>query len=442
MKWGRMLAAGVLLAGLAVALWWSNRQEQAKEGKPAADAPPKILALGADTIQQIEIRHRGEDPITLRLKGSQWEMTSPKLAVDSSAVSAITSAAASVDADRVVDPNVSDLRPYGLAPAAIEVDFSTKNGKTSKLLIGDNTPAGSAVYAKLDGDPRLFTMGAYSKTAFDKEAKDLRDKRLLPFTQNKLSRIEITAQKQTYEFVKKGESEWQIVKPKAMRADSAQTDDLVRQLNNAQMDLSGVQDDKKNAAAFNSAPALVIAKVTDQDGTKTLEIRKVKDDYYAKSSAVDGIYKVSKMVGDAVDKPIDTYRNKKLFDFGFSDPTHIEVADNGKTSIFDKSGENWMSGGKKMDSTSVQAFADRLRDLSATKYVDSGFTTPAITVTVVSNQGKLREKVDIAPAASGGNFLARRDGDASFYELEAGVVKDLRQAVGDVREAQPETKKK
>ena len=441
MKWGRMLAASVLLAGLAAALWWSNRQEKAKEGKPAADAPPKILALGADTIQQIEIRHRGEDPITLKLNGSQWEMTSPKLPVDSAAVSAITSAAASVDADRVVDPNVSDLKAYGLAPASLEVDFATKNGKTSKLLIGDNTPAGSAVYAKLDGDPRLFTMGAYSKTAFDKEAKDLRDKRLLPFTQAKLSRIEVTAQKQTYEFVKKGESEWQIVKPKAMRADSTQTDDLVRQLNNAQMDLSGVQDDKKNAAAFASAPVLAIAKVTDQDGTKTLEIRKAKDDYYAKSSAAAGVYKVAKTVGDALDKPVDAYRNKKIFDFGFSDPTHIEVTDGGKTSTFDKSGDTWMSGGKKMDNTSVQAFADRLRDLSATKFVESGFTTPVVTVTVVSNQGKLREKVEIA-AAPGGNFLARRDGDASFYELEAGVVKDLRQAVGDVREAQPETKKK
>ena len=441
MKWGRMLAAGVLLAGLAAVLWWSNRQEKAKEGKPAADAPPKILALGADTIQQIEIRHRGEDPITLKLNGSRWEMTSPKLAVDSSAVSAITNAAASVDADRVVDPNVSDLKAYGLAPASLEVDFSTKNGKTSKLLIGDNTPAGSAVYAKLDGDPRLFTMGAYSKTAFDKEAKDLRDKRLLPFTQAKLSRIEVTAQKQTYEFVKKGESEWQIVKPKPMRADSTQTDDLVRQLSSAQMDLSGIQDDKKNAAAFASGQVLAIAKVTDQNGTKTLEIHKIKDDYYAKSSAVDGVYKVAKTVGDGLDKPVDNYRNKKIFDFGFSDPTHIEVSDGGKTSIFDKNAENWMSGGKKMDSTSLQAFTDRLRDLAATKFADSGFTTPAITVTVVSNQGKLREKVEIAPTA-GGNFLARRDGDASFYELEAGVVKDLRQAVGDVREAQPETKKK
>ena len=43
-----------------------------------------------------------------------------------------------------------------------------------------------------------------------------------------------------------------------------------------------------------------------------------------------------------------------------------------------KSGEKWQSGGKEMDSTSVQAFLDKLRDLSASKFVDTGFTSPAI----------------------------------------------------------------
>jgi len=439
MKWGRMLAAGVLLAGLAVVLWWSNRQEKAREGKPAADAPPKILALGADTIQRIEIRRRGEDPITLQLKGSQWEMTSPKpFAVDSTAVSAITSAAASVDSERVVDPNLSDPKAYGLAPAAIEVDFGTKDGKTSKLLIGDTTPAGSAVYAKLDGDPRLFTMAMYSKSAFDKEAKDLRDKRLLPFTQDKLSRIEITAQKQTYEFVKKGESEWQIVKPKAMRADSTQTDELVQQLKNAQMDLSGVQDDKKNAAAFSSASPLAIAKVTDQDGTKTLEIRKVKDDYYAKSSAVPGIYKVGSDLGSALDKNVDDFRNKKLFDFGYDDPNKVELHDSGKAYFLTKGGQDWWSAdSKKMDSSTVQALIDKIRELSATKFVDSGFTSPAIELSVTSNDGKRLEKVQIAK--SGDNYVAKRENDSSLYQLDSSAVTELQKLAADVKPAPANT---
>lgn len=443
MKWGRMLLAGVLLAGLGIAVWWSNKQEKAKEGQPAADAPPKILALNADAVKQIEILHRGEDPVKVQMDASgKWVMTSPKpLAVDSIAVGAITGAASRLESERLVDPNVADVAAYGLAPAMIQVTFTTTDGKTSKLLIGETSPTGSSVYAKLDGDPRLFTMPLASKSAFDKEAKDLRDKHLLPFTQEKVSRIEVAAQKQTYEFVKKGESQWQIVKPRVMRADSIQTGELVQSLKNAEMDLSGIQDDKKTAAAFAAASVLATAKVTDQAGTKTLEIRKFNDDYYAKSSAVEGVYKVSKMLGDGLDKSVDNYRNKKVFDFGFNDPTRIEVIDGGKTSIFDKSGETWTSASKKMDSTSVQAFVDRLRDLAATKFVDTGFTTSIVTITVVSNQGKLREKVEIAQAASGGNFLARRDGDASLYELEANVVKELRQAVGDVREAQPEKKK-
>ena len=104
---------------------------------------------------------------------------------DSSAVASVTSAVSSLASERVVDPNVADPAAYGFAPGLIEVTLTAKDGKKSKLLIGDNTPSGSGVYAKLDGDPRLFTMPTVSKGAFDKEAKDFRDKRLLPVTSDK-----------------------------------------------------------------------------------------------------------------------------------------------------------------------------------------------------------------------------------------------------------------
>jgi hypothetical protein len=439
MKPGRMVIAAALLAALGIALWWSNRQEKAKEGQPAPGAPPHILAIGPDTVKQIEIQRRGEAPtvVTFNDKG-KWEITQPKpLPADALAVASITSAASKLDSQRVVDPNVTDPATYGLAPALVSVAITTKDGKTSKLLIGETTPTNDAVYAKLDGDPRLFTMATSNKSAFDKDANDLRDKHLLSFNQDQLSGIELTAKKQTFDFAKAGESGWQIVKPKVMRADGSQVEDLISKLRSASMDLSVPEDQaKKAAAAFGSAPVVAIAQVTDPTGTKTLEIKKIKDDYYAKSSGLDGVYKVSKDLADGLDKPLEDFRNKKIFDFGFSDPSRIEVKDGAKDSIFDKGGDKWMSGGKVMDSTSVQAFIDKLRDLSATKFVDTGFTTPVVTLIVVSDQGKRRETAEISQAASGGNFIARREGDTSLYELDANTVKDLRQAVGDVREAQ------
>jgi len=40
-------------------------------------------------------------------------------------------------------------------------------------------PVGSGVFAKLEGDPRVFVLPTYTKSNFDKTSKDLRDKRLL-----------------------------------------------------------------------------------------------------------------------------------------------------------------------------------------------------------------------------------------------------------------------
>ena len=71
--------------------------------------------------------------------------------------------------------------------------------------------------------------------------------------------------------------------------------------------------------------------MTDASGTQQMESAgKDKDkNYYAKSSVVDGVYKVPTDLGDGLDKRLDDFRNKKLFDFGWSDPNKIEI---GKTS--------------------------------------------------------------------------------------------------------------
>jgi hypothetical protein len=66
------------------------------------------------------------------------------------------------------------------------------------------------------------------------------------------------------------------------------------------------------AAEFARATPVARAKLTGESGTQTLEVRKSKDDYYAKSSAVQGTYKVDSTVGEALNKKVDDFRvNKK-----------------------------------------------------------------------------------------------------------------------------------
>ena len=50
---------------------------------------------------------------------------------------------------------------------------------------------------------------------------------------------------------------------------------------------------------------------------------------------------------------------------------------------------------KNMDNSSVQNLIDKLRDLSATKFAETGGGNPVFEATVTSNEGKRVEKVTI-----------------------------------------------
>src|SRR5262249_33789 len=158
----------------------------------------------------------------------------------------------------------------------------------------------------------------------NKSLNELRDKRLLQVNVDQVSRIELLKKNQTIEFGRTKDT-WQILQPKPMRADGFQVSQLMQKLTDAKMDLTGSAKDKEPAKAFSSGAPIGTAKLTDPSGTQTLQIKKNKDDYYAKSGAVDGVYKVSADIGQAVDKQVDDFRNKKLFDLGFNQPDKIEI---------------------------------------------------------------------------------------------------------------------
>jgi hypothetical protein len=434
-----LLIAVVVLAALGGGVYWSNKVKEAEANKPDKDAPPKILSIPEDQFKQIEILKKGEEPIVIRkVESGKWEMESPKQwLVDQDAATSLVSTLSSLSSGRLVEAKVADLSPFGLADPGLKVSVTEKNGKVEKLLVGDESPAGGGYFAKLDGDSRLFTIASYNKTSVDKSPSDLRDKRLLTFDSDKLTRVELAAKGQTIEFGKNSQNEWQIIKPRPLRADGGHVDDLIRKLKDAKMDLSGAGEDQTKAGqAFSSGTRVAIAKVTDASGTQQLEVRKDKDkNYYARSSVVDGAFKVSSDLGEGVDKTLLDFRNKKLFDFGWSEPAKIEIRNGDKSATYQKASDKWMAGSKQMDGSSVQSLIDKLRDLSATQFVDQGFTSPFFEAAVTSNEGKRTEKILISQ--NGNNYFAKRENEPAIYQLDAKVVEELQKAASEVKEAQP-----
>ena len=435
MKIRGLLIATIVFVALAGALYWSDHHKPSAEAaKPDADTAPSILELDENSITKIELKKKDAAPITLAKSGSDWKITELKpVGADQSTVSGMLSTLSSLNADRLVEDKASDLQRYGLASPGFEVDVTEKDNKTQRLLLGDETPTGSAVYTALAGDPRVFTIASYHKTSLDKSLNDLRDKRLLTVSPDKVSRLEISGKNGDIEFGR-SKDDWQILKPKPMRADTYAVSGLVSKLTDARMDLSGPDASTKEAdLAFAKGTPIATAKLTDESSTQQLELRKDKDNYYAKSSVVDGAYKINSDLGDAVNKKVDDFRNKKLFDFGYADPYKVEIHSGAENYWLIRGGQDWWSNGKKMDEDSVRTVVSDLRDLSADKFVDSGFTTPTIETTVTSQDGKRVEKVQISK--SGSNYVAKREGDPSLYQLTSSSVDDLQKALGGIKPA-------
>jgi hypothetical protein len=439
MKIHSLAIAALVLAILTGFLYWSNHHKPAEDtSKISADSSPAILKLDQNSVTRLDLKKKDTKPIMLtKASSGDWQITAPEpLRADQGTVTGMLSTLSSLNSERVVEDKAADLKPFGLDRPALEVDITEKDNKSQELLLGDDTPASGGVYAMLAGDPRVFTVASYNRTSVDKTLNDLRDKRLLPVNPDKIGRVELIKKNEDIEFGRNKEA-WQILKPKPLRADGSQVSDLVRQLTDAKMDLSS-SNAKDAASQFVHATPLATAKVTDESGTQELQVRKNKnkDDYYAKSSAVEGVYKVDSALGKAVGNSVDDFRNKKLFDFAYDDPNKIELH-NGSKSYFLSRGtagsDDWWSNGRKMDAASVESLIADLRDLAASKFPDAGFSSPTIEATVVSDDGKRTEKIEIAK--SGDHYIAKRENEPALYRLDSGPVESFLKAADELKPA-------
>lgn len=436
MKPKGLLIALVLLAGFGGAAVWVYKHPASDDSKKTAEGSVKLLTISDDQFQGIKIVKVTGETIDLKKEGGKWRMLAPlPLALDQDTMASMQSTLSGLTSDKLIEPNATDLKAFGLDHPTLDVTITRKDGKTDRVLVGDDTLTGSGAYAKTGADARVFTVTSMVKSTLDKRPDDLRDKRLLTFDGDKLSRVDLMAKGAPVEFGKNGQGEWTIVKPRPMRADGSAVDGFVAKLKDAKMDVTATSEDA--AKKFAAGVKVATVTVTDAGGTQSIEVRRdAEKNVYAKSSVVEGIYKTNVDLGDAVDKSADDFRNKKVFDFGFSDPQKVDL----KGASYIKDGDKWKLSGKPMDNTTVQNLIDKLRDLSATKFAETGGGSPVFEATVMSNGGKRTEKVIISK--QGDQFFAQRDGESSIYVLDGKAVEDLQKAAADVKEAPAEQPKK
>ena len=434
------LGLAVLLGG---GVWWSLREEENAASKGAKDqnAPDatftKLIDLPTSQIVGLELRKLGAEPIVLqRGTGDNWRITAPSaFNADGAAVNSMITSLASLVADKLVDEKPKTLDEYGLGIPAIEVLIRKKDTKTHRVLIGDQSSMSGGFFAKVDGDAKIYTIGTFVQANLNKSLSDLRDKRLLIFEPAQVTQLTLTAKGGTTEFTKRPQGTWQMVKPQAYRADSLAIEEIVRKVGEAKLDLAA--DATKLAAGFASGTPVATATIRTASGPQSLEVRRTKDEYFAKASTAEGAHKVTKELADGLDKPLNDLRTNKLFDFGFDEVSKAGYREGTTNLTYEHQGEAWKLGSQKMTGVAVQSFIDKLRDLASLRFLTEGMPAETVELTVTTTKGTER----VTLGKRGTQWFAQRPGEPAIYEIDSKVVDELQSAARAVQPEKAEKKK-
>jgi hypothetical protein len=426
----------VVLAGLGAYIYFVTWKQ------PAEDASSKLekvfAGLQSDKIDEIHVHPESGDSTVLKKDKEGWKITEPlTAAAQESEASGIASALTQLEVARVIDENPANLVDYGLGAPRIEIQFKGEGDKDFKTLqIGQKTPAGANLFAKVGSGKRVFTIPSFQESTFNRSTFDLRDKTAIKFDRDKVDRVEVSADNKTLELAKAG-TDWKIVKPVQALSDSTATEGLIGKVQSAQMksivsenasaaDLKKYGLEKPAASVtfgLGSARASLLVGGKSSDGS-----------LYAKDASKPMVMTLDATLLDDFKKGADEYRKKDLFAFRAYDANRIEITRGGQTVAFDKvkgakpeDEDKWQraaaAGGKPADADKekMSVLLAKLESVRATSFVDStaktGLDSPAMTVYAKFDDGKKEERVTFAK--SGNDVYAGRPGEPGAAKVSS-----------------------
>ncbi len=438
----------VILIALGAYLYFVESKQT--PGSGTDEKKEKVFAVESDKIDEVTIKSASGERTTLKKSGSDWQIVAPQQAApDSTEVSGITSNLSSLEIQRVIDDNATGLKEYGLAPPRIEVAFKA-DGKQQTLHIGDKTPPGSDLYAKLADQQKVFLIPSYVESSFNKTTFELRDKAALKLDRDKVDALEIGTADRQLRFAKR-DGDWRLTAPAAGRTDHTTVESLAGRIASAEMKsiVAAEAPDLKQYGLDKPAATIRIGSGSSQ---ATLLIGKAAEEgnVYAKDQSRPAVFTLESSLLDELKKNADEFRQKDLFDARSFNTTRVEMARGGQTVAFEKAKvkgkdgkeeEKWRQvapAAKDVDASKVDGLVSAITGVRAdgfvepsTKGVKAALDKPELTVTLKFDEGKKEERASFA--RSGSNAYAVRAGEPAVAKIQASTLDSIVKALEELK---------
>lgn len=432
-------------------------------GQPAATfrrlpgAPPANPATAGETA-----------PISSPAAEAQWEIVAPAdIAADSYQIQSFLDEFPNFKANPLTADASSPQAPawseYALDQPARSFEFKLKDGKTVRLDIGKENPAGYAKYARRsEVGPVLLLDTIDNKSLHEKTLFDLRDKRILPMDMNSATRMDLhfnlgsggpsaeevararslglPVRRERITFTRDASGNWRLSEP-ALRTDIGGATYLATIVSGGLMKTI-VEEKAGPLAKYGLDRPQIRLVVTGPSGNSAgksellvgkMEKQGEEEFFYAMTSLRPHVFTILRTVYDQINQDLEYYRNRYLFDFETANARSVEVsgaavasATSGGPLRYDRRGENWVKPGTpevKMKDAQVENFLNGVHAIRISTFTSDepnrfaayGLDKPWMSIKVTFGEGNRQETILFGRKAD--KFYAARQGEPSVYEL-------------------------
>ncbi len=256
----------ILVIAAGIVVFVTQNRSASQTAQPTPGNEHKLTDLDSKDITRVAITNADGKKTVLEKSGANWKLVEPvKADTKSFEVDSLVNDIVGLQSRGQADE--SQKGPAGLDHPSFVVELTGKNGKITKLQVGDKQPVGDTLLVLLDDHKKPDVVSTSLYTTLDKPASNYRKMQLVDVSQDQIKQVTINKGKSTIKLEKSG-TEWKVVEPSAMPADSSAVSDLlfaITGLNATEF----VSDDASKAASYGlTHPKITVSYSTQAPTTQ------------------------------------------------------------------------------------------------------------------------------------------------------------------------------
>ena len=427
MSFRRILVLLVLVAGLGGYLYLYEVPQAEREGKKA-----KLLGVEKDAVTQLALVYPDRE-LELRKDDKGWRLVKPADApADEAVVNGLIAVLTDAEVQKTVEPLPAKLADFGLDKPTVTARLTLKDGtQTPPIVVGKNTAIGGKAYVRKDDEPKLYLTASTIGFGLSKQPKDVRDKTILSFLDDDVSRIEIRAENgDTVALVRKDKDAW-TVEPGDHPADPTEVRSYLSSLRSARA-VDFPDDNPQDLGKYGlGVPRLTVVVVTGKEGNARQVLlvgaettQGSQKQIYAKRGDQPTIYALGDYAFGSLAKPPSQFRDKTVLAF---DPTRVgkvafERKDGARLTFVRGEGKWTLEGNEeKVKESAIATLLDDLRDLRgadiaaepARNLTTWGLDQPDVRFVLTDKEGQPIGSV-LAAKHDGKSYVMRAESETVF----------------------------